>query len=237
MDEILAVALIAAAGAAAFFLPGASWAETSVVDQDTSDAPREADANPDTWGDGYVPWEADWPGATDAPDLASSGDFMTDLQAFKYMIRCCEHVYPRDVVNDACYQIFYGGQHFQNLADHPVITGECAPVPLPDHTCRAAGLGPGCVSTAAGAYQIIRPTWLRVQAAMGLPDFSKESQDAAADWLLNDCGALNEISAGNIPAAIAKASKLWASLPGSTAQQNPKKVNFAMARFSEGLTA
>jgi len=155
--------------------------------------------------------------------------------AFLYMIRASEHVYPRDVENNAAYGIFYGGSRFRNFEDHPVNTGEKRGVPLSDAICKAAGLRPGCVSTAAGAYQIIRPTWNRLKQKYGLPDFSPDSQDAAAIYLLLESGAYELIVAGDIEGAIKKASKIWASLPGNTYQQGPKSLAYAIDRFNEGL--
>jgi lysozyme len=152
------------------------------------------------------------------------------------MIRSTEHVYPRDVANNACYYIFYGGQHFSNMSDHPVNTGELKGVPLPDHVCAAAGLGSGCVSTAAGAYQIIRPTWNRIrEIAPRLPDFSPASQDEAAIRILNEIGATTMIQNGDLQGALKAASKIWASLPYSSAQQNPKQLAYAEDRYLEGL--
>jgi len=157
------------------------------------------------------------------------------VSAFLYMIRASEHVYPRDVLGDEAYRIFYGGAKFNDLSEHPVNTGEMKPVKLPDAMCRAAGYGPGCVTTAAGAYQIIKPTWNRLRDKLGLSDFSPESQDRAAVELLEESGAMELLGLDDIQGAIRAASKVWASLPGSTAQQNPKSLSYALARFSEGL--
>jgi lysozyme len=171
------------------------------------------------------------------PEVRAMNDPQANLSAFLYMIRSTEHVYPRDVVNDAAYSIFYGGSKFQNFADHPVVTGEKKGIPLPDAMCKAAGLKPGCVSTAAGAYQFIKPTWVRIRNKLGLSDFSPLSQDRAAVELLDEIGATDLIFAGDIEGAIHKASKIWASLPGSTAQQNPKALSYALNRFDDGLAA
>jgi lysozyme len=171
------------------------------------------------------------------PEVRAMNDPQANLSAFLFMIRSTEHVYPRDVVNDAAYSIFYGGSKFQSFRDHPVLTGEKKGVPLPDAMCAAAGLKPGCVSTAAGAYQLIKPTWVRLRDRLKLPDFSPLSQDQAAVALLDEVGALDLIYAGDIEGAIHKASKIWASLPGSTAQQNPKALAYALNRFDDGLAA
>jgi muramidase (phage lysozyme) len=45
------------------------------------------------------------------------------------------------------------------------------------------------------------------------------------------------IYAGEIEGAIHKASKIWASLPGSIAQQNSKALSYALNRFDDGLKA
>jgi len=170
-----------------------------------------------------------------SPEVRAMTDPNKNLSAFLFMIRSTEHVYPRDVLNDAAYSIFYGGSRFSNFADHPVLTGEKRGVPLPDAMCRASGLKPGCVSTAAGAYQIIKPTWVRIKSRLGLMDFSPASQDLAAVELLSEAGALDLIEAGDIEGAIKKSSRIWASLPGSTAQQHPRAMDYALNRFDEGL--
>ena len=157
-----------------------------------------------------------------------------DINAFLYMIRACEHRFPNDVTNDACYGIFYGGQRFEDMSDHPVMTGELAPVPLPEAMCKAAGLKSPCFSTAAGAYQFIRPTWARLRDKLDLPDFDVDSQDKAAFELLKESGAYDAIKDRDIEGAIRKSSKIWASLPGNSYQQNPKAMAYALDRFREG---
>lgn len=220
-----AVAGIVFAALAAYFFTRGNEARAAQVDvegQDTSAAPSEADMNVDNTEPTYAP-----PTASNDPDA--------NIKAFLYTIRASEHRYPNDVTNDAAYHIFYGGKRFYDMSDHPVLTGEMKPVPLPVNICEASGLGPGCVSTAAGAYQFIKATWIRLRNKMQLTDFSPASQDLAAVQLLDDIGALKLVQAGEIEAALAKASKVWASLPGSRAQQNPRTLQYALDRFSEGL--
>jgi muramidase (phage lysozyme) len=158
------------------------------------------------------------------------------LAAFQYAVRCCEHTQAA-VASGADYTEFYGGAQFSDLSDHPVATGEMHGVPLD-------ALGPryaGKVSTAAGAYQINLPTWqdVRQAGAWGpeLPDFSPASQDEAARRLLMRCGALAKIDAGDIQGAFRSASAVWASLPYSTADQHARSMDFALARYSDGLQA
>ena len=215
-------ALTAAVGLAYFLIRPDAQGDTNLEENDTNIGPKPTEDN-----------------VSRTPSVGELGTIDPTAQdvvgAFLYMIRASEHVFPDDVVNDAAYRTFYGGSRFSNLADHPVNTGEKKGIKLPDAFCKAAGLKPGCVSTAAGAYQIIRPTWNRLKAEYGLPDFSPRSQDAAAIYLLVESGAYDLIVSGDIEGAIKKASKIWASLPGNTYQQSPKSLAYAIDRFNEGL--
>lgn len=114
------------------------------------------------------------------------------------------------------YRVVYGYKHIiVDLSDHPAITGEW-------HGESLANLGPayaGKVSTAAGAYQIIRPTWVTLKARLGLTDFTGRSQDAAAVELIREARALDLVNAGQVANAIERCHGIWASLPGSTSGQ------------------
>ena len=74
-------------------------------------------------------------------------------------------------------------------------------------------------STAAGAYQIIWPTWSGLVKQYGFTDFSPESQDEAAVALIAEKKALEDVKAGRLADAVEKVAQVWASLPGSTAGQ------------------
>lgn len=160
-----------------------------------------------------------------------------NLRAFLYMIRAAEHE-PRFSDGER-YGLFYSSIPFTDYSEHPAITGEVKPVRLPDRFCAPAGLRPPCYSTAAGAYQIIRPTWQRVRAAGSwgprLPDFSPASQDEAARRLLIERGALADVQGGNVIEAVRKVAPVWASLPGSTAQQGGHSMSHIAALFERGL--
>jgi muramidase (phage lysozyme) len=75
------------------------------------------------------------------------------------------------------------------------------------------GPGRGGKVTAAGMYQITRPTWREMGARMGLTDFSPETQDLAAVEILRTIGADADILRGDLAAALDKASRRWSSLP------------------------
>lgn len=158
------------------------------------------------------------------------------VQAFLYMIRSCEHL-ASDVASGADYQTFYGGSRFDDLSDHPVITGEKEGVVLPYEVCISAGFVSGnCVSTAAGAYQFIKRTWSELRNIQPrLPDFSQQSQDIAAVRLLRAIDVIEPLLSDDIQTAIKKASARWASLPFSTANQRPKPLNYALSKYNEYL--
>lgn len=130
------------------------------------------------------------------------------------------------------YRVCYGYRwRVQSFADHPAVTGEWSGEPLPDAMCSAAGFGPGCVSTAAGAYQIKKATWLRVRDKLRLPDFSPASQDAAAVELLRARGALDLIRQGRFLEGMARAAKEWASLPGAGYGQGERTAAWLQERY------
>lgn len=112
------------------------------------------------------------------------------------------------------YRTLCGGGLFDSYAAHPAALGWRG-LPLSDSVCAGAGYGPGCVSTAAGAFQINKPTWNRVSAKLGLTNFDEASQDAAAIELISEKGALGDVLAGRVAEAVGKVRKVWASLPGA----------------------
>jgi muramidase (phage lysozyme) len=147
-----------------------------------------------------------------------------NINAFLLMIR-----YAEGTAGNNGYRTVFGGTLISNLRDHPAITGEWKGKRLSDAQCRGAGLGPGCISTAAGAYQFIRPTWVRLKSRLQLPDFSPESQDAAALELIREVSALGDVSSGRFDTAVSKVRKIWASMPGAGYAQ-PEKTLEALRR-------
>jgi muramidase (phage lysozyme) len=107
-------------------------------------------------------------------------------------------------LDDTAYTTRFGGAQFTIGKDHPRIS---------------ARTGWGTYSAAAGAYQIMPKTWDTViQPNLNLPDFSKESQEKAGRYLVQNRGVnpdtrfntFEEFSAG-----ISKLSPEWAGLPNS----------------------
>jgi muramidase (phage lysozyme) len=132
------------------------------------------------------------------------------------------------------YRVCFGYRHtVENMADHPAVTREWMGEPLSDHVCAGAGLGAGCVSTAAGKFQIVKKTWIAVKNKLQLPDFSPASQDRAAIELLRQRGALGPLARGDFAGAVAAAKKEWASLPGAGYGQGERTIAWLTARYQE----
>lgn len=133
-----------------------------------------------------------------------------NVEAFLRMVRVAE-----GTAGLSGYSMLYGGGQFSGFAVHPNI----------------AVTAGGITSTAAGAYQILFGTWREAAAALLLPDFSPGSQDRAAVWLIRRRGALDDVVAGRLDAAIAKCAPEWASLPGAPYGQPTIAMDRARAAF------
>jgi muramidase (phage lysozyme) len=140
------------------------------------------------------------------------------------------------------YRVCYIYKHtVQSFDQHPAQRGasrvrEWGGEPLTDRQCAGVGLEPGCVSTAAGKYQIILPTWVQAQNALGLPDFGPESQDRAAEYLIQRRGALELVRQGRFTEAVDRCKKEWASLPGAgyDGQAMRREADLVLAYQSAG---
>lgn len=138
-----------------------------------------------------------------------------NLRAFLALIRWAEGTSGPDG-----YRTIVGGELFDSFDDHPrkIRSGVF-------HT------GVPWTSTAAGAYQFLSSTWDRAARALDLPDFSPESQDKAAVWLIQERRALQDVEAGNLETALSKCSWEWASLPPSRYGQPTKSLEACTVIF------
>lgn len=132
------------------------------------------------------------------------------------------------------YRTCYGYRHvIRSFENHPAVTREWSGEVLPESLCRKAGIAGVCRSTAAGRYQLIRKTWLGIKERLRLPDFSPESQDRAALYLIANRGALEDVHAGRVRDAIQKCRAEWASLPGAGYGQPERRLSELVAAFTQ----
>ncbi len=141
-----------------------------------------------------------------------------NMQAFLAMIRFSEGTaqYPDP------WGTYYGGAQFTDKSDHPVNTGALSPITTPWGS-----------TTAAGAYQIILPTWQDLGGKDYYGDFSDTSQDRAAMDLIERRGATQEVVAGNFANAVHLVAKEWASLPGSPYGQPTHSLDQVAAAYQD----
>lgn len=130
-------------------------------------------------------------------------------------------------------RVIRAGESSQELKAYFTVVGGEVVESLEAHPKRRVWL-PGLKlwSTAAGAYQFLLGTWAECVEALKLPDFSAPSQDLAAAFLIRRRGALADVLAGRVEAAIKKCAKEWASLPGSPYGQPTRSLKQALATYS-----
>jgi muramidase (phage lysozyme) len=96
------------------------------------------------------------------------------------------------------YKMMFTRKLFSNFASHP----------------RQVQTGGGLSSDAAGRYQFLSTSWDEAAQALKLPDFSINSQDQGAMWLIDvKRRALEEVDSKHLEDALGKLSWEWASLP------------------------
>ncbi len=230
MNKGLAIAGLAAAAGLAWVAKAAHDAASQVAD---NSAPEDAASDPGASPEWVQSVEAINPFAivTNQAAKSTAGTASADanVQAFLTMIAYSEGTDRKAEP----YRVCYGYKHrIDDLSDHPSITGEWKGERLPDAMCANAGFGPGCVSTAAGRYQFISSTWRAAKTALSLPDFSEDSQDQAAIWLIDKRGALDKVKAGDVQGAIKLCRAEWASLPGNGAGQPQRRLDELMSAFT-----
>jgi muramidase (phage lysozyme) len=135
-----------------------------------------------------------------------------NVAAFLRVIRAGEGTSDEDG-----YRRIVGGALFDGFERHPGRSVEIKSL--------------GIRSTAAGAYQFLGRTWQECAAALQLPDFSPQSQDLGAAFLIDRRRALDDVVAGRLESAIRKCALEWASLPGSPYGQPTRTMQQARAVY------
>ena len=104
---------------------------------------------------------------------------------------------------DAGYTTMFGHRKFTDMSKHPN-----SPMATPW----------GTQSEAAGKYQFMKPTWDRAAGALGLKDFSRESQEKAGQWLATQRGLdfnTRITDFNTFKTEITKIAPEWASMPSA----------------------
>jgi muramidase (phage lysozyme) len=140
------------------------------------------------------------------------------LDAFLTMVAISEGT---EAIGDRGYNVIVG-----STPAHPILFESYA-----DHPRRVIQLRPGLASSAAGRYQILAGIYDAYKARLHLQDFSPEAQDAIAVQLIRERGALPDIDAGRIPAAVERCSSIWASLPGNAYGQHQNALASLQSAF------
>jgi muramidase (phage lysozyme) len=177
------------------------------------------------------------------------------LAAFLDLIAASEGTSSHPLTKADGYDVIVSGvdgHHiFADFATHPFALGrppilvrEARPeqvktLPIGSHSKPqiVAPAVPALHSTASGRYQITLPTWHEISAAMHLGTFSPQNQDAAALKILEECHAIEDILALDIPTAIDKACDVWASFPGNLYNQGARQVSWMLAQWQTLLGA
>lgn len=139
-----------------------------------------------------------------APDYAVADN----VRAFLDML-----AYSEGTSGPDGYRTLFGGGLFESYLDHPRQY-----FPFTD------GAGRTLKTSAAGRYQFLARTWDELAKKLGLADFRPSNQDAAALELIRQRGALDDVKSGRVSQAVAKCSKIWASLPGAGYSQPERKL-------------
>ncbi|MCG8155196.1 glycoside hydrolase family 104 protein [Brenneria goodwinii] len=117
------------------------------------------------------------------------------------------------------YHTMSGGGQIADLSDHP---RQLKGFQQTDGTWNK--------TSAVGRYQFTQKSWDEAAAALGLNDFSPQSQDLAALWLIQRAGQLDNVLSGNFMDATNNLGGVWASLPSSPYAQ-PKRSAAEMEEY------
>lgn len=180
-----------------------------------------SDATDTLTGTGGVKIDYRIPPSVGTPPTKTGNLEQDNIAAFLWTIRVFE-----GTAGANGYRTMYTGRTF-SIDDSKLRTYQWK-----DHP-RKVNRGGGYTSTAAGAYQFLSSTWDDCKKALRLKDFSPESQDLAAIYLLQRRGALTYVKNGNISRAVQLVSREWTSFPGPKSQSN-KTLAQARSAFKQG---
>lgn len=199
--------------AAAATLTAALWAAQRYNAQPGQDYQPEPEQTADTWDSFMVTINPST--YASAPDSAPANE-----RAFLDMIAAAEGTSGPDG-----YRAMFGypasDRIIQDLSDHPRR-----------YFTFTNGRGETLRTSAAGRYQFLVRTWDTLKTRLSLPDFGPASQDAAALELIRERGALGDVRAGRIAAAIIKIAPIWASLPGAGYAQPERKLSYLLNNYA-----
>lgn len=87
-------------------------------------------------------------------------------------------------------------------------------------------------TSATGAYQFLGSTWASTQKRLGLPDFSRQSQDIAALYQIQQAGGLEAAKSGNVPELARRVGPVWSSLGHNDHMQPTRSLNYLQTAFN-----
>lgn len=159
-------------------------------------------------------------GKTLAIDEPMTEEEARNVKAFLKVISWCEH---DGKIGDELYYVIYGARDtFKDTKSHPNVK-----------VTRW-----GRTSTAAGAYQIRKPSWDEAVSRGIISDFTPASQDRYAMWQLSMRHAFKAVKAGKVEFATRLLHDEWTSLPGGKeAKKTDKDVRAQFNIFVSELRA
>lgn len=93
----------------------------------------------------------------------------------------------------------------------------------------------GLSSSAAGKYQILRKTYNGLSIALGLTDFSENTQNLMAVELIRQRGGIPFLLKGDIKGALDKIKGEWASIAGAGYGQGENSIATLTKYFNDAL--
>lgn len=156
---------------------------------------------------------------------------MSNLRLFLNLIAYSEGTSTSKWTQNDGYDVLVEGSHDKSTGDRVFVN--YSRHPFESRAPKIVRSTPLLVSTAAGRYQVILPTWRQLRLKLHLADFSPFSQDCCAIELIKEHGALEQIESGAIEAGIFLCSKIWASFPGNDYGQGGKSMDMLLAFYEK----